>query len=145
MRKILLIAALAAAAFFLVSVHPAAPRPRSMGLEVKIALATPCKAEVVSGEMVQVLRPGTVRLNSEELTLKELDHRLEAIFRNKTQHVVLLSGGGDLPFSDVVAVLEVAARYADYIALVTPAVEHATMPQSGNCFDPNITFPQIVM
>jgi biopolymer transport protein ExbD len=145
MRKFAIIAALLAATFFILTVHPAAFHHRSVGLQIKIALAVPCRTNLIPGEIVRVLRPGLVRLNSEELTLDELDHRLETAFRGRTQRVVFVSGGGDLPFRDVVAVIEVALRHADYTALVTPPVEHSVMPQTGTCLDPNIKFPQILM
>ena len=91
-----MIAALLAAAFFILTVHPGPSRRRSVGLQVRIALAVPCRTDLIPGEIVRVLRPGIVRLNSEELTLNELDHRLETTFRSRAQRVVFVSGDGVL-------------------------------------------------
>ena len=91
-----MIAALLAATFFILTVHPGASRHRSVGLQVRIALAVPCRTDLIPGEIVRVLRPGIVRLNSEELTLNELDHRLETTFRSRAQRVVFVSGDGVL-------------------------------------------------
>jgi biopolymer transport protein ExbD len=145
MRKFALIAALLAATFFILTVHPGASRHRSVGLQVKIALPVPCRPDLIPGEIVRVLRPGLVRLNSEELTLEELDRRLETTFRSRVQRVVFVSGDGALSFRDVVAVIDIASKHADYTALVTPSVDHSVTPQTGNCLDPNIKFPQILM
>lgn len=145
MRKFALIAALPAASFFILTLHPGASRHRSVGLQVKIAFATPCRTDLIPGEFVRVLRPGIVRLNSEELTVEELDHRLETTFRSRVQRVVFVSGDGAPSFRDVVAVIEIASKHADYTVLVTPPVERSVTPQAGNCLDPNIKFPQILM
>lgn len=91
------------------------------------------------------MRPGLVRLNSEELTLEELDHRLETTLHSRVQRVVFVSGDGALSFRDVVAVIEIASKHADYTGLVTPPVEHSVAPQTDNCLDPNIKFPQTLM
>jgi biopolymer transport protein ExbD len=92
-----------------------------------------------------VLRPGLVRVNSKELTLEELDRRLETTFRSRVQRVVFVSGDGALSLHDVVAVIEIASKHADYTALVTPSVEHSVTLQTGNCLDPNIKFPHTLM
>ena len=145
MRKFATIAALVTAVLLILSVHPVYSTHGSVGLQVKIAQAVPCRADLIPGEIVQVLRPGLVRLDSEDLTLKELDRRLERTFRNRPQQVVFVTGGGELSFGDVIAVVEVALGHADYVSKVTSNVEHALAAETGKCLDPNIKFPRILM
>jgi biopolymer transport protein ExbD len=146
MRKpLVLIAASMAAMFLLLMVYPAVFRHRPTGLRVKVALAAPCRTDLPLGESVRILRPGFVRLNSEEVTLDELDRRLEATFRSRAQWIVFVSGGADLPFRDVVAVIDVASKRGTYVALVTPAVEQDLKSHREKCLDPNIYFRQVLL
>ncbi len=144
MRDSARIAALLAAILLMLAEQPGTFRRRSVGLEAKIALAVPCRADLIPGEIVRVLRPGVVRLNSEDLTLDQLDVRLEEIFRHRTQRVVFVAGREDLSVRDVLAVIDVALRRADYVSLLTPNVERA-LTKPGNCLDANIRFPRVMM
>lgn len=144
MRKSTIIAALLTAILLALPVH-APSRHRSAGLPAKIALAARCSPDLTPGQVVQVLRPGVVRLHSEELPLARLGPRLESIFENSVQRVVFISADSQLSFSDVAAVFDIALQHADYVSLITPNVEHTLATEPGNCLDPNIKFSKILM
>ena len=144
-RPILLIAAGVAFAVWLFLPHGVFFRHRSVGLEARIAQAVPCGADLPPVESVRVLRPGRVMMHSVEMSLGELDHRLEATFRDRVRCVVLLSAENELQFFEIAQVLETVRRHADYVALVTPEVEKAARSNTWLCLGPNITFPEILM
>jgi hypothetical protein len=144
-RAFLLTSALLATVFFLLVAHRTARLPRSMGLQVQIARAVTCRADRTLGELVLALRPGRVAINSDEMTLDELDDRLKSAFRDGSQRVVFLVGGEDLQFSAVAEVIAIAVKHPDYVSLVTPVVEDSVRAQPGSCLDANINFTQILM
>jgi len=123
----------------------AVPHQRSSGIQTKIAYWVLCKDNPIVGESVRVLRPGTVEMRSGVMSVAELDRRLKEAFRTRVQRVVFVSARDGLLFQDVVAVLDVASKHADYVALVTPSVEAALKADARNCLDPNIRFPQILV
>lgn len=63
MRKFAILTMLLGLTFFILVARPAFFRDQSIGLEVNLALAVPCSPDLIAGEIVQVLRPGVVRLH----------------------------------------------------------------------------------
>jgi hypothetical protein len=90
MRKFAVIAALLAVAFLILVVQRGASRRRSAGLQVMIALAVPCRTDLLTGELVRALRRGLVRLTSESALLSR-------------QPEAIIDSVADSPFADSVS------------------------------------------
>ena len=142
---IALLATMLTGSALLLILSPSPRPPRSSGLRVTIAIAGPCAEAGAAGEPVRMLGPGRVWLRSREMTLAEFDHSLAQALWDKVQRIVLLSGGAGLLFHDAASVIGTAARHADYVALVTPAVEQEVARTSGACVDANVRIRQILM
>jgi hypothetical protein len=138
-------ASLAAILLVLLLVHPVAIGRRSTGLEVKIARVIPCPTDPLPGELLQLLQPGLVRMGSEDLTLGELDRRLETVFSRRSVRLVFVAGGAGHPFREVAKILEIASKHADHVALVTPTVQGGIKPRLGQCLDPDINLSPTLM
>ena len=84
--------------------------PRSHGLKAeappsdKNAAAAAPRDDIV----ITVLRDHTVRLNSEAVSLDDLEGRLHELFKNAVHHVVFVRGGKDLDFEEVAHVIDIA-------------------------------------
>ncbi len=144
-RRLLLMAAAAAVLLWLRMPRGSSHNHPPVGQEVRVASAVPCFGRLPAGESVRVVRRGRVILRTEEMPLDELDARLAANFRDRTQRVVFLGAGEGLQFRDVAEVIAMAKKHADYVVLVPPRAEQAMMSQTGLCLDPHITFPEILM
>ncbi len=143
MRKIVALAlVLTAAALLSLRAYPASHR--SIGLYTKIAIAVPCRPDIIPGEMVRVLKPGLVQVDEKNFTFDQLDRLLDDRLTKKVQRVVFIAAEPGLNFGDVVAAIDVAARYADYVSLITPAVERDFRSHTSFCLDPNIKFSNII-
>ncbi len=138
-------AAFLASLFHILSPHPSAYRSGPYGLEVKIARAVPCRTDLLAGEMLHVVRPGRVRLNSGELPLHSLSSRLEETFRSKAVRIVFVSANPGLSFGDVAVVIGAALTQADKVSLLTPQAERDLVRQGGACLDPNTRIPVSLM
>lgn len=88
--------------------------------------------------VVQVLSNGRIKINSEDVERQNLGTRLEQIFRIRVYRVVFVAGDPGLPFSEIIQVIDVAAKPLDYVALLAPSVLNQVHGGSGICFDPNV-------
>ena len=131
--------------FAVLAVSVVGCRSPARGYWVKIAKPAPCSEEIPRGELVRVLQHGLVRLESKDMPLQELDRQLEEVFRKRVQRVVLVVGDGSLSFGEVIEVVDLAARHADYVSLVTPVVEREASQRTGVCIDPNIHIQNVLM
>lgn len=69
--------------------------------------------------VVQALPDGRVKLNVEELALRDLGPRLNEVFRRRAERVVFVTASNETPFELFVRACEVAKREADHIAFMT--------------------------
>lgn len=138
-------AAVAAVLLWLRMPHGSSHNHQPVGQEVRVASAVPCFGRLPAGESVRVVRRGRVILRTEEMPLDELDARLAASFRDRTQRVVFLRAEEGLRFRDIAEVIATAKKHADYVVLVSPKTELILRSQTGLCRDPHITFPEILM
>jgi len=93
------------------------------GGSVNIAEVAPCGSDLIPGVMVRVLASGMTQVNSRPLTHDELDRLLHETFSARVQRVAFVTAESGLEFREIVAVIEIAAKHADYVSLVTPTVE----------------------
>jgi biopolymer transport protein ExbD len=131
------------AAIFAVLAFVEAPGAHSaVGFPVRIAKTRPCRTyeEDVRRVVIQVLRPGMVQLNSEPpLPTQELERSLEAIFKTRVYHYVLVTAEPGLQFGDVAEIIDRSAKQVDQVVLVTPSVMSPLRARTAAvCFDENL-------
>ncbi|GEM_PF-4573457 len=148
MRRYPLVAAFCWTLFLIAVVYVRAldQPPPSVGLRVKIARAATGVA--CDGDarlvVVRVMSGGLAQLNSTTLTLNELDRQLEQIMSTRAERVVFVSSNDNLESGEVIAVIDIATKHADYVSLITPDVESgASAP--GGCLDANLNLPPILL
>ena len=76
--------------------------------------------------VVQVLGDGTLRINQEPVRWRDLQTRLEAIFKMRASRVAFVRGDGDLEFGAVARAIDVMrASGIVTVGLMTPELEIA--------------------
>jgi len=74
--------------------------------------------------VVQVLRNNTLKINQDDVSLDNLQGRLEDIFKTRAEKVAFVKGDEDLTFSDVAQVIDkVHAAGVDKVGLITAKIE----------------------
>jgi hypothetical protein len=107
------------------------------GLVVRIAGIGRCGD--VRDIILEVLPGGGLRLNNQNQKREELGRRLEDIFTTRALRYVFVTSDPNVPFGEVVEVIDIAAKRVDYVAIVTPSVmKQATYLKDGTCLDPNL-------
>ena len=103
-----------------VSSHEGTPVP-SYGLAVRLG---PSQLFGSEASVVQVLNSGqrspTLNINGEQVPWASLQNRLGQLSQNRSDRVVLVKVDGNLPFSDVVDVIDVCRSTGAQVVLVTP-------------------------
>jgi hypothetical protein len=90
------------------------------GLVVRIAGIGECPSR--RDIVLHVTPGGGLKLNSEDQNRQQLGQRLKAIFAERPEKFVFITADPAASFGEVVAVIETAAKQADYVALVTPSI-----------------------
>ena len=112
-------------------------RRRPTGLPVKLAKAAACGLDSRQADIIlSVSSNGHLTLNEQEQKPEKLDSRLREMFQYRAERVVFVMGSPDVPFEQVAKILDIAARQATYISLLTPSVLASTA--DGDCLDPNV-------
>ena len=98
--------------------------PKGLGAQVPQP-ATKTDRSQETAVVVQILsgRSGepTYRINQEDVTIRDLRNRLEAIFAVRASKVMFIQGDNSLDFSTVAEVVDIArGAGADHIGLITP-------------------------
>ncbi len=74
--------------------------------------------------VVQILKNNTLKINQDDVTLANLQGRLEDIFKTRAEKVAFVKGDEDLTFSDVATVIDkVHAAGVDKVGLITAKIE----------------------
>jgi biopolymer transport protein ExbD len=74
--------------------------------------------------VVQVLKGGTIKINQDDVTLDQLQGRLEDIFKLRAEKIAFVKGDEDLTFADVASVIDrVHAAGVDKVGLITAKIE----------------------
>jgi biopolymer transport protein ExbD len=77
--------------------------------------------------VVQVLKAGNgdaIKINQDDVTMENLQGRLEDIFKTRAEKVAFVKGDPDLTFSDVAQVIDkVHAAGVDKVGLITAKIE----------------------
>ena len=74
--------------------------------------------------VVQVLRGGSIKINQDDVSLENLQGRLEDIFKLRAEKVAFVKGDPELPFADVAVVIDkVHAAGVDKVGLITAKIE----------------------
>jgi biopolymer transport protein ExbD len=128
-----------------VAIRLGGSKHRSNGLHVKVAKVMTCSPDRITGEMVHLLKPGWARVEEKDLTYDQLDRFLNNRLTAKAQRVVFIAAEPGLEFGQVAAAIDVAARYADYVSLITPTVEQEFLSNTTLCLDPNIQFHNTIL
>ena len=92
-------------------------------LEVRVAIPLPSGAELT---VIQILNLGErgprVKINDEDIPWTNLESGLRHFFPNRSEKVVLLKADGQLPFTNVVHVIDLCRSTGAKVYLVTPAM-----------------------
>ncbi len=74
--------------------------------------------------VVQISKNDTLKINQDDVTLANLQGRLEDIFKTRAEKVAFVKGDEDLTFSDVAQVIDkVHAAGVDKVGLITAKIE----------------------
>ncbi len=74
--------------------------------------------------VVQVLRGGSIKINQDDVSLENLQGRLEDIFKLRAEKVAFVKGDSELTFADVAVVIDkVHAAGVDKVGLITAKIE----------------------
>ncbi len=74
--------------------------------------------------VVQILKNDTLKINQDDVTLAQLQGRLEDIFKTRAEKVAFVKGDENLTFSDVAEVIDkVHAAGVDKVGLITAKIE----------------------
>ena len=74
--------------------------------------------------VVQVLRGGSIKINQDDVSLENLQGRLEDIFKLRAEKVAFVKGDPELTFADVAVVIDkVHAAGVDKVGLITAKIE----------------------
>ena len=73
--------------------------------------------------VVYALKDGSLKLNAESLKRDELANRLRDVFQTMAERLLVVKAGPDVPFQDVVQIIDIARTQANYVALLTPNIE----------------------
>jgi biopolymer transport protein ExbD len=120
-------------------VVPRADHP-SVGLPVRIAKTRPCGNDDYRAYVVQVLRAGVIKLNSEDVHLQDLGRRLDEDFKTRVYHYIFLTAEPELRFGEVAQVIDHAAPHVDHVVIIPPSVMRQVQPwwKTGICVDENL-------
>ena len=65
-----------------------------------------------------------VTINQQPVSVRDLGQRLEDIFKNRSEHVMFISGAPSLPFQDVAEIIDISkGAGADKMGLITKQIE----------------------
>jgi biopolymer transport protein ExbD len=74
--------------------------------------------------VVQVLKNNTIKINQDDVSLDNLQARLEDIFKTRAEKVAFVKGDEDLTFAEVATVIDkVHAAGVDKVGLITAKIE----------------------
>ena len=79
--------------------------------------------------VVQVISAGagqqpTLKINQDDVSWKDLQARLEDIFKTRAERVMFVKGDPDVPFLEVAQVIDIAhAAQVDKVGLITAKIE----------------------
>jgi biopolymer transport protein TolR len=110
------------ALFLILAVVPAAIPLTSRGFPVVVAFSR--LGECGDGRIVivEVLRGGSLRLNSEDVKRDLLETRLHDIFQTRVERVVFIRADPEVPYGQVAEAIDVASRQVDYVAILPHSV-----------------------
>ena len=99
---------------------------RPMGLYVKLpAHTSPSECANSDVVVVELLRDGTLRVNSERVVLENLSERFREIFRPRTERVLFVRADPEVDFQDVATVIGLAEDAVPdlRVVLLTPGAQ----------------------
>jgi len=74
--------------------------------------------------VVQILRNRQIKINQEEVSLDQLQGRLEDLFKTRAEKVAFVKGDEDLTFADVATIIDkMHGAGVDKVGLITAKIE----------------------
>jgi biopolymer transport protein TolR len=74
--------------------------------------------------VIQIDKDKNLKLNQDPIEWKDLQDRLEFVFKTRAERVVFVRGDGDLPFETVAKAIDIAKGAGlEKIGLMTPKIE----------------------
>ena len=74
--------------------------------------------------VIQIAKDGTMKINQEDIDVRNLEARLVDIFKTRAQRIVFIKGDPDLDFDAVAKAIDIAKGAAiDKIGIMTPKIE----------------------
>jgi biopolymer transport protein ExbD len=135
-------AALLAALMLLVAVIFVSTAHTSVGLPLRIGRMVPCYPGERRVVVIRVFAHGGIKIDIDESDKNRLGRDLDNIFRTRAVHAAYVAADLDVPFSKVVAVLDIASQHLDHIALLPASPVLAREPHQGEtetCVDMTFT------
>lgn len=77
-------------------------------------------------------------INRDVVNRRDLNPRLEEIFKTRVYRWVLVAGAPDLQFREVAEIIDEVSKKVDYMAILTPSVLKQADWRTGTCIDPNL-------
>jgi hypothetical protein len=87
--------------------------------------------------ILRVLPHGGLTLNSEVQTREGLARRLDDIYRIRWSKHVYITSAPNVPFREVVEIIQLVAKHVDHVVIVT-VLKHATYRSDGTCLAPSL-------
>ena len=113
--------------FLILAVSFASLPSATVGIPIRLA-GLPYGGGDCRPVVVQVVQDGWVRLFGETLRAPQLPARLKQIFRTRSDFVVFVTAASDLPYAEVMAVIDAIVKDDYTVALITPAVDRCCCP-----------------
>jgi hypothetical protein len=114
-------------------------------MTVRIAKTRPCDGGEFRLVVIQVLPGSSIKINEENLPERELERRLEELFRTRVYRYVFVVGDPSVTFGDVAGAIDRASKVVDHVVIVTPSVDRQARVwwQTGMCLDANLPLAYI--
>jgi biopolymer transport protein ExbD len=119
----------------------ASTRPTSVGLPLRVAEVVPCYPGVYRVVVIQASANGSVKVDAESIRRAELGEKLDNIFRTRAMRFAYVTAESDVPFGEVVEVIDVATKHLDHVALLPRSQVLDRQPQPGEidvCMDMSV-------
>jgi len=110
------------------------PAP-SKGFAICVSKLEPCGRDDRRIIVLEVLPSRRLRLDRDDLSLRDLPHRLEGDPQSVPR------ADPNLPFREIAAIIDAARTRADYISIVTPTVGNGSQWWTGACLNANLPLP----
>lgn len=147
MPKQVLLAAPLTGLFLILTVVAVLSSATPQGLTVEMVYWGDCDLDKVVDRSIvlHVKADGSVALNLTTVPISDLGGRLNKIYRTRGEKVIFVKADENVPFQSVAEVISVARKHVDYVALITPSLDHEWQERSCHLTYPTIHRPPPIM